>query len=238
MTAELSALRADYAKLVAIVGGIETKLAAADLEIASARHDFQGLRSGLLVMLNELDRLDPQNGAAPAKRRYGVGVGAPSGLPRGGAGRVTGQTPAGVLVWRVGMALLTLGGIGSFTLRQAAGKAQDAIDWGELVAQRAPAGAAIFAALDDARETRDWVNEQIPMFLDDGPALPNVSAAVDRVCEAVYTAGAAVRNDPSLPLSPTIYQQGGRMPWATIAVAGAAVLGAIALFVVRPAWLS
>ena len=69
MTAELSALRADYAKLVAIVGGIETKLAAADLEIASARHDFQGLRSGLLVMLNELDRLDPQNGAAPAKRR-------------------------------------------------------------------------------------------------------------------------------------------------------------------------
>jgi len=134
------------------------------------------------------------------------------------------------------MAVLTLGAIQSQTLRQAANRVSDAIDWGELVAQRAPEGSAIFAALDDARETRSWINEQIPMFLDDGPALPNVTAAVDRVVEAVYSAGAEVRNDPSSPLSPTVYQQAGGVPWGKVAVGGAAVLAAIVFFAVRPSW--
>lgn len=71
---ELAALRQRYTEHQAAEARIEAKLAEADLAVAAARHEFTSLRSGMLVILSELDRLDPQPpsvGPPPRKRSGG-----------------------------------------------------------------------------------------------------------------------------------------------------------------------
>ncbi len=131
------------------------------------------------------------------------------------------------------MPLVTLGAASdpAMTLRQAAALVDEAIGFGELVAQRAPEGHRIFEALDDARDTRRWISDQIPMFSDGGPALPTVSATVRYVVDRVHAAAADVRNDPEAPLSPTAYAPpASSPPWTLIAFGGLAVVGAAIFF--------
>lgn len=90
---------------------------------------------------------------------------------------------------------------GAMTLKQAAAQVQDAIDFGTIAAQQAPAGHPIFAAIADAQEALGWINDQIPMFSDDGPALPTVSARLDQVVSAIYDAAATLRTSSDVPTS-------------------------------------
>jgi hypothetical protein len=117
------------------------------------------------------------------------------------------------------------------TLRAAAARVQDAIDYAELAAQAAPPGHAIFAALDDAREAKDWINDQIPWFAGDGPALPTVSAKVADIVSAVYDAAATLRTYADVP---TAYDTNPPFPIWPLLAAGAAALAGFYWFVHRP----
>lgn len=117
------------------------------------------------------------------------------------------------------------------TLRAAAAKVQDAIDYAELAAQAAPAGHAIFQALEDAREAKEWIDDQIPWFAGDGPALPTVSATVSRVVDAVYDAAATLRTYADVP---TAYDTHPPFPIWPLLAAGAAAIAGFYWFVHRP----
>jgi hypothetical protein len=122
---------------------------------------------------------------------------------------------------------------GALTLRQAAAQVQDAIDFGSIAAQQAPAGHAIFAALEDAKEAKDWIDGQIPWFQDDGPALPTVSAKVNDIVSEVYDAAATLRTPSDVP---TTYQAPAPAPpWPWIAAGLAALAGTYYLFRARAA---
>lgn len=110
----------------------------------------------------------------------------------------------------------------ALTLKQAAAQVQDAIDFGTIAAQQAPAGHAIFAALDNARDALDWINEQIPMFQDDGPALPRVTNTVNQVVSGLYDAAATLRTSSDVA---TTFQAPSSAPWWAWAAAAFATIG-------------
>lgn len=118
------------------------------------------------------------------------------------------------------------------TLREAAAQVADAIEFGALAAQQAPAGHAIFAALDGAREAAAWIDGQIPFWSSgDSPALPNVSARVSDVVAAVYDAAAGLRNDPAAALAPAVFAPPTvAVPWPALAGFGLAAIGAVYLW--------
>jgi hypothetical protein len=115
------------------------------------------------------------------------------------------------------------------TLAQAAAQVQSAIDFGTIAAQQAATGDPIFAALSDAQEALTWINAQIPMFQDDGPALPNVSAKVNQVVGAVYDAAANLRTSSDVP---TLFTPAPSTTWAW-ALGGIAALAGV-WFMFRP----
>lgn len=117
---------------------------------------------------------------------------------------------------------------GALTLKQAAAEVQDAIDFGTIAAQQAPAGHPIYDALDNARDALDWINEQIPMFKDDGPALPRVTDTVNQVVSGIYDAAATLRTSSDVPTS---FQQPSSAPtWAWVAAGLTAIAGSYYLF--------
>jgi hypothetical protein len=116
---------------------------------------------------------------------------------------------------------------GALTLQQAAAQVQDALDFGTLAAQQAPAGHPIYDAIDNARDALDWINEQIPMFKDDGPALPNVTNTVNQVVSGIYDAAATLRTSSDVP---TTFQQPNSPPWAWIAAGLATIAGSYYFF--------
>ncbi|HZE50660.1 MAG TPA: hypothetical protein VE074_13915 [Jatrophihabitantaceae bacterium] len=126
------------------------------------------------------------------------------------------------------MLLAALGADGeALTLRQAGDQVQMAIDFGTIAAQQAPAGHPIYAALDDAREAKAWIEDKIPWFSADGPALPTVSARVDQAVAAVYDAAATLRTPSDVP---TTYAAPSSPPWAWIGAGLAALAGTFVLF--------
>jgi hypothetical protein len=129
------------------------------------------------------------------------------------------------------MRFMLLGALGSevqaLTLRQAADQVQMAIDFGTIAAQQAPAGHPIFLALEDAQEAKEWIDDKIPWFSADGPALPTVSAKVDQVVGAVYDAAATLRTPDS---APTMFTAPTPPPWSWIGAGLAAAVGAYLLY--------
>jgi hypothetical protein len=127
------------------------------------------------------------------------------------------------------MLLATMGAdAGGLTLRQAGTQVQDAIDFGTIAAQQAPAGHAIFAALDAAREAKAWIEDKIPWFsADGGPALPTVTAKVDEAVAGVYDAAATLRTPADVP---TQFQLPTALPWAWIGAGLAGLAGTWLMF--------
>jgi hypothetical protein len=116
---------------------------------------------------------------------------------------------------------------GALTLRQAAAQVQDAIDFGTLAAQQAPAGHSIFAALEAAREAKGWIDDKIPWFASDSPPLPEVSAKVTEVVAGIYDAAANLRIPGDVP---TKYDTPTSLPWPWIGGGLAALAGTFLLF--------
>jgi hypothetical protein len=124
------------------------------------------------------------------------------------------------------------GPAGPMTMAQARDRVADAIELGELVAQRAPEGHPLFQVLEDAREVRDALDEHVPWYSDTGPLVAPGTRTydnVERTVEAINAAIATVRNDPDQPLSRTLYVAPG-VPWPALAVGAAGVVGLVALF--------
>lgn len=122
-------------------------------------------------------------------------------------------------------------GDGALTMAQAGAKVDDAIYLGELAAQHAPSGHPIFAAIADAKEAKDWIDEQIPFFSGGGsPALPTVTAKVDGIVSEVYDAMAQIQ-DPGEGV--TLYNPPtSPIPWAWLG-AGAVALAGSAFLLTR-----
>jgi hypothetical protein len=117
---------------------------------------------------------------------------------------------------------------GALNLKQAAAKVQDAIDFGSIAAQQAPAGHPIYDALDNARDALSWINGQIPMFSDDGPALPRVTDTVNQAVSGIYDAAATLRTSSDVP---TTFSAPSSVPlWAWIGAGVATIGGAYYLF--------
>ncbi len=102
---------------------------------------------------------------------------------------------------------------------------QEAIDLGELTAQHAPAGHAIFTALERARADLASVQDEESSI---GPALVPGSRTyteIDGAIEGIYDAAADVRNVPDVPLPSTLFAfPRTSIPWIPIAAGGAALV--------------
>jgi hypothetical protein len=102
---------------------------------------------------------------------------------------------------------------------------QAAIDLGQLTAQHAPDGHPIFAALERAQADLESVQDEEAAI---GPALvpgTRTYTEIDQAIDGVFQASADVRNDPDLPLPPTLFAVPKvATPWAMLA-AGALALG-------------
>lgn len=94
---------------------------------------------------------------------------------------------------------------------------EDAIDFGNLSAQHAPAGSAIFQALDAAEAVRRSGSRDED----------EIGTAISRI----YDAAADIRNDPDAPLPKTIFSvKPGTIPWGPIALVGGAAVLAFFIF--------
>ncbi len=107
---------------------------------------------------------------------------------------------------------------------------QSAIDFGELVSQKAPAGAPIFDAVTRARGELNYVESQIPWWsITGGDATPEIVDGTQRAVDDVYDAAAQVRTDPDQPLAKTTYAKPTALPWGWIG-AGAVVVISLAVY--------
>lgn len=122
-----------------------------------------------------------------------------------------------------------MGAVEALTLRQAAERVSEAIAFGEIAAQNAPVGHAIHAALEDGREAKAWIEDKIPWFENDSPALPTVSARMQAAVSAIYDAAASIRTEGELPM--TVYSKAGpSIPWGLVAAGGLGLVGVFVLF--------
>lgn len=122
---------------------------------------------------------------------------------------------------------------GALTIGQAKAALEDAISFGELAEQHAPAGHAIFAAVDDAKGELDDINALVPWWSSgsDSTPLPRTSDAVNAATQAIYDAAADLKVDPDQPLPPTIFPPAvTAAPWGWIAGGAAAVAGLVYYF--------
>lgn len=101
---------------------------------------------------------------------------------------------------------------------------QEAIDLGQLTAQHAPAGHAIFAALERAGQVLEAVQDEEASI---GPALvpgTRTYSMIDEAIDGIYDAAANVRNVPDAPLPRTLFSLPQvTIPWLEIGAAGAAL---------------
>lgn len=120
---------------------------------------------------------------------------------------------------------------GSLSADDAAQQLADAVDFGQIAAQHAPAGDPIFAAIDDAQETREFVAEYSDTI---GTVLTPGSrtyARIDEAIDAIYSAAAELRNDPAAPLPRTLWTLPvPAAPWQWIGVAGGVLFVGFMLF--------
>jgi hypothetical protein len=117
------------------------------------------------------------------------------------------------------------------TLRDASDQVAAAIEFGQLAAQQAPPCHPIFAALADAVDAKTWIDGQIPWWSSgDSPPLPNVTARVNAVIAAIYSAAADLKVDPNQPLPVTTFPSVASMPWAWVGA------GALAIALSFMAW--
>lgn len=125
------------------------------------------------------------------------------------------------------------------TLGQAVARIDDAITYGKLVSQDAPADHAIFAAIANAQDVRDQLQDMIPWFSAGGPTIsPATSrtwAAMQGAIDGIYSAAATVTTNPDQPLPATDWASvlgTSGVPWQLIA--GGAALVAVAAFAFGP----
>lgn len=114
-------------------------------------------------------------------------------------------------------------------MAQARDKVGDAIYFAQLAAQHAPPGHAIFGAITNAEEVKDWIDGQIPFYsLDGGPALPRVTAKVDEIVSQVYDAAAQIQDTGD---AVTTYAPApASVPWGLLGAGAVALAGAVLLF--------
>lgn len=116
----------------------------------------------------------------------------------------------------------------ALTLAQASAKVQAAIEFAEIAAQQAPAGDAIFTALDAARATKAAIDGQIPWYsTGDTPASADIVQRANGAVDAIYEAGANLRTPADVP---TQFALPSSIPWGWLAAGGAALGGAYLLF--------
>lgn len=116
------------------------------------------------------------------------------------------------------------------SVQSAVANVQAAIEVGELVAQRAPYGHPIFAALERGREVLAWLENEA-VFMQSGVG-PRVQQLAQQAIDGIYDANVTVRNDPNQPLSATIWPKVKALPWPWIG-AGAAALVVVAILFQR-----
>lgn len=129
----------------------------------------------------------------------------------------------------------------SITLADAVARVDDAITYGRLASQSAPAGHPIFAAISNAQDVRDQLADMIPWFSATGPmitpAMSRTWGAMQGAIDGINAAAATIQSDPGQPLPATnwagVLGAGPGVPWPLLA--GGAALVALAAVVFRPA---
>lgn len=119
----------------------------------------------------------------------------------------------------------------AFTARTAAelvDQVDGAIEVAELTAQHAPGGHPVFAALENAREVRDWLNDNGALMA--SGIGTNVRTYVQGALDRLYEAAGDVRNDPSAPPPLAIWPQARSLPWPWIAAGAGGILLVAILF--------
>jgi hypothetical protein len=119
--------------------------------------------------------------------------------------------------------------LATLTATSAIASVISAIEFGEIAAQHAPGGHPLFTAIENARETVAWLEDNagiIPVIADG----TNVHAKVDQAIEEINAAAATLRNDPDQPLPATIWPQVQTLPWPWIAAGVGGLVAAAILF--------
>jgi hypothetical protein len=118
------------------------------------------------------------------------------------------------------------------TMADARDRVAAAIEFGDTVAQLAPAGHAIHGALAEARDVLAFLEEEIPWYSQSGAWLTPATrtyGSMQAAIDAIESAAATVRIDPDAPLPATRFEAPARLPWGWIA-GGVAALAAAAIY--------